>query len=246
VRYHHLSLTSASLITSLLGIGAVAGALTGGFAGDRLVAQGVVAGRYYVAGIADLLAVALLVPAFATGSLKLMVVPFALGATMITMPTPQLSAVLADVVHPDLRGRTSAATSLVSALSTAASPLTFGLLSDRLGLRSAFLILLPLMGIGGAFLLLLGPRFLSADIKRMRAHLSGASTAFADSPAVAGRPMPGHDNDPEARLAEADDLPQRHQAAKDHQISVLAIAFGLLCLLGIVAALGLAVTEASR
>jgi MFS family permease len=182
VRYHHLSPTSASLTTSLLGLGAVLKALAGGFAGDRLVAEGVTGGRYYIAGIAYLLAMGLLFPAFATGNLKFMMVLFALGATAITMPGPQLFAILADVVHPELRGRTAAASSLVNAISTAASPLTFGLLSDWIGLRSAFLLLVPLMGIGGTLLLVLGPRFLSADLQRMRTHLTGAQPVTAPHP----------------------------------------------------------------
>src|SRR5262249_20309706 len=129
VRYHHMTLTSASLTTSLLGIGAIVGALSGGFAGDRLVAEGICARRHYIAGIANLMAFVLLFPTFAVDNTRIMVVLFGLGAVTLTMAAPQLSAIVADVVHPDLRGRTSAATTLVSALSTAAAPLTFGLLS---------------------------------------------------------------------------------------------------------------------
>jgi MFS family permease len=234
VRYHHMSLTAASLNTSVLGVGAVVGALSGGWAGDRLVARGVSDGRYYVAGIANIAAFVLSFPAFAVGSRKLMIVFFSLGATAITMPGPQLSAILADVVHPDLRGRTSAATTLIGALCTAAAPLTFGLLSDWFGLRSAFLGLLPLMGIGGILLLILGPRFLTADIEGMRRQLAGANPlaaeASTDSPYA------------ESHLPDARDAvfaPARSRWR-------LGVLFDLVCGLGILAAAALAVAEARR
>jgi MFS family permease len=180
----------------------------------------------------------LLFPAFATGNLKFMMVLFALGATTITMPGPQLFAILADVVHPELRGRTAAASSLVNAISTAASPLTFGLLSDWIGLRSAFLLLVPLMGIGGTLLLFLGPRFLSVDLQRMRTHLSGAQPPTAPHP------------DPDTSHIEPG-CPQQHPAATrwsgaNRGDSLLVVTFDLLCLLGVLTSLALAVTEASR
>ncbi len=231
VRYHHMSLTRASITTSLLGIGAIAGALSGGVAGDRLVAQGVTAGRYYIAGAANVMASVLLFPTFATANLKVLVVLFGLGAVTLTMPGPQLSAILADVVHPDLRGRTSAATTLVGALSTAAAPVTFGLLSDRFGLRSAFLLLIPLMGLGGALLLILGPRFLSADLEQMHRQLSAIEPGAADSTLEACR----------------SDAPFAHDlGAPAHRPTALGALFHALCLLGVLAALALGVAEARR
>jgi MFS family permease len=147
-----------------------------------------------------------------------------------------LAAILADVVHPDLRGRTAAASSLVNAICTAASPLTFGFLSDWIGLRSAFLLLVPLMGIGGIFLLALGPRFLTADIERMRAYLSGPQSLIAPQPqpdaVAAERPL-------ERPAGGRRSLTNRHD-------SLFAVAFDLICLLGILASLALVVTEASR
>ncbi len=236
VRYHHLSLTGASLTTSLLGVGAIVGALTGGVAGDRLVAEGLPAGRYYIAGIANLLAFALLFPAFAVGSAKLMIVLFAIAAVTLTMPVPQLSAILADVVHPDLRGRASAATSLVSALSTAASPLTFGLLSDRIGLRGAFLVLIPLMAIGGILLLILAPRYLTADIEGMRRQLSGAD---AVAPASTAEWQEADSNRLNPSFPDSPQAPAKRRTGS-------GVLFDLLCLLGILSALALGITEARR
>jgi MFS family permease len=234
VRYQHMSLTSASLTTSLLGIGAIAGALSGGFAGDRLVAEGLAAGRYYIAGIANLMAFVLLLPAFATGNAKVMVVLFALGAITLTMPGPQLSAILADVVHPDLRGRTSAATTLVGALCTAAAPLTFGLLSDWFGLRSAFLVLIPLMGIGGILLLILGPRFLAADLEQMRRRLSVTEPIASESA------LERQEAD-----ARGPSLPSSNSPAASGK-NALGTFFNVLCLMGILTSLALGIAESRR
>jgi sugar phosphate permease len=236
VRYHHMTLTSASLTTSLLGIGAIVGALSGGFAGDRLVAEGIGAGRYYIAGIANIAAFFLLFPTFAVDNPKVMIVLFGFGAVTLTMPGPQLSAVVADVVHPDLRGRTSAATSLVGALCTAAAPLTFGLLSDLFGLRAAMLSLLPLMGIGGILLLLLGPRFLTSDTEAMRRQLTGARSHPFEST-----------NEPQGSGSDPADSSSANALAPSATISAaIGVLFNLLCGLGILAALALGASEAAH
>jgi MFS family permease len=151
------------------------------------------------------------------------------------MPGPQLLAILADVVHPDLRGRTSAATTLVGALSTAGAPLTFGLLSDWFGLRITFLALIPLMGMGGIILLILGPRFLTRDLERMRQQLSGAEPV----------PMPG-----EVRAQEADSpalsLSAGVPGGPAKRSAAFGVVFDALCGLGILTALALSVAEAHR
>src|ERR1044072_3846590 len=163
VRYHDMSLTMATLATSLLAVGAITGMLWGGRLGDRLVARGRVAGRVEVAAAAQVAGVLLLVPAFAGHSTPLMLVLFALGAVTLTMPNAPLAALRADVVHPDLRGRAAAAPAIVYAGAAAASPLVIGLIADAIGLRGALLVILPLMGVGGIALALLGPRHVEPD-----------------------------------------------------------------------------------
>lgn len=176
VRYHHMSLVHASAALSLLALGAIVGALLGGYLGDRLVRAGRSAGRLHVAGCAQLAGVVILIPAFATDSTPLMLVLFALGASTLTMPNPALGAVLAEVIHPDLRGRSAAVTSLTNVATAALSPLAFGLLSDLFDLRAAFLLTLPWMGLGGLLLLWRGPRHLPGDRDRMTRQLAGAES----------------------------------------------------------------------
>jgi MFS family permease len=183
VRFHDMTLTQASLTTGLLGVGAIIGALAGGTLGDRLVSRGVVNGRLYVAGTAQIVGVALLMPALATDHTPTMIVLFGLGAITLTMPNPPLSAVQADVIHPDLRGRSVSIRSILNTASAAASPLLLGILSDSIGLRTAFLMVLPLFGMGGVVLLLLGPRFLSRDMENMQRQLSGHDDITTARPA---------------------------------------------------------------
>jgi MFS family permease len=173
VRYHDMSVSVASASLVILALAAVVGALSGGYLGDLLVARGLAAGRLQVAAVAKIVGVLLLTPAFLVDSTALMLVLFGLGSVTLTMPNPPLAAVRADVVHPDLRGRSASVTSMVNAIAGAASPLIFGLLSDSIGLRAAFVMTLPMMAVGGVVLLVLGPRFLGPDMDRMQRQLAG-------------------------------------------------------------------------
>ena len=171
VRYHHLSLTKATAATSLLAVGAITGMIWGGRLGDRLVARGRLAGRVEVAAAAQIVGVVLLVPAFAVHGTAAMLVLFALGAVTLTMPNAPLAALRADVIHPDLRGRAAAVQSVLYAAAAAASPLVIGLISDSIGLRGSLLVVLPLMGVGGIALAVLGPAAVEPDRRRMQASL---------------------------------------------------------------------------
>lgn len=171
VRYHHLSLTKATLATSLLAVGAITGMIGGGRLGDRLVARGRPAGRVEVAAAAQIAGVVLLVPAFAVHGTGAMLVLFGFGAVTLTMPNAPLAALRADVVHPDLRGRAAAVQSILYAGAAASSPLVIGLISDSIGLRGALLVVLPLMGVGGIAMAALGRMVVEPDRRRMQASL---------------------------------------------------------------------------
>jgi MFS family permease len=171
VRYHHLSLTKATAATSLLAVGAITGMIWGGRLGDRLVARGRPAGRVEVAAVAQVVGVVLLLPAFATHSTAVMLPLFALGAVTLTMPNAPLSALRADVIHPDLRGRAAALQSILYAGAAAASPLVIGLISDDIGLRGALLVVLPMMGVGGLAMAGFGRAAVVPDRERMQESL---------------------------------------------------------------------------
>lgn len=185
VRYHGLSLPQATAATSLLAVGAITGMLLGGRLGDRLVLNGRTAGRLEVAAAAQVAGTLLLVPAFAVGSTPVMLVLFGLGAVTLTVPNGPLSALRADVVHPDLRGRAASVAAVASAASAAASPLVLGVLSDGIGLRAALLVLLPAMLLGGLVLASVGASAVRRDSRRMQAELTGvpADEALVEEPA---------------------------------------------------------------
>src|SRR5947209_5493403 len=171
VRYHGMSLATATAATSILAVGAITGMVWGGRLGDRLVARGRVAGRVEVAAAAQVAGVLLLVPAFAVHSTLLMLLFFLPGAVTLTMPNAPLAALRADVVHPDLRGRLGSVQAVLSAAAAAGSPLVIGILSDAIGLRGALLLLLPLMAVGGVALWLLAPPAVEHDQARMQREL---------------------------------------------------------------------------
>jgi MFS family permease len=182
VRYHHMSIATASSAVALLALGSIAGILSGGVVGDRLMQRGYEMGRLYIAGGMPVLGVILAVPAFAISNTALMLVLLTVAAVALNMPTGPLAAMRADVVHPDLRGRAASATALVSTATAAVSPLLFGVMSDAIGLRSAFLFTVPGIAVGGLLFLALGPRFLTSDIARMRRQLAGQEDAPAAGP----------------------------------------------------------------
>jgi MFS family permease len=177
VRYHDMSLAQATAATSLLAVGAIVGMIWGGRLSDRLIGRGRATARMEVAAAAQVAGALLLFPAFATDSTLLMLVLFSIGAVTLTMPNAPLAALRADVVHPDLRGRAASVAAILSATAAAGSPLVIGLLSDAASLRTALLVLLPVMGVGGVVLALVGPRHVTPDLARMRDELAEGEAA---------------------------------------------------------------------
>jgi branched-chain amino acid transport system ATP-binding protein len=127
-----------------------------------------------------LLAFPLLYVAFSVGNTAVMLVVFTFGSGMIIAAIPPLNAVRLDVLHPRLRGRGTALDSVLQSLCAAASPLIFGILSDWLGLRAAFLILIPLLAVAGAILLLFAVRTYGPDEARVLAAVAAESGPAID------------------------------------------------------------------
>src|SRR6202023_2960422 len=98
--------------------------------------------RIVVAGGSRLLCAPLMFLAFAAPNVVVMLLSFTVGAALIIAPLPPLNAAIADVLHPNLRGRGVALYSIVKSLCEGTSPILFGVMADRIGLRSAFLVLI--------------------------------------------------------------------------------------------------------
>jgi hypothetical protein len=87
-------------------------------------------------------------------------VPFLVVSGVLLMaPIAPLEAARLDVVHPQLRGRAEGARTLARVLAEATAPLAFGVLADTIagggttGLRIAFLLFLPFLGLRSLLLL---------------------------------------------------------------------------------------------
>jgi len=167
IRYHNLSVPEASGATSLFALGGLVGALSAGYVADYLNYAGHRAARVLVAGGSRLIAFPLLYLAFSIGSTPGMLVLFTLGSAALIAAIPPLNAVRLDVLHPVLRGRGTALDTVLQSLCSAASPVIFGFLSDRIGLRAAFLVLIPMLALAGVILLLFAQFTYSRDERRV-------------------------------------------------------------------------------
>ena len=172
----------ATLILGLVGAGALLGLLTSGRLADRLIRRGYVNARIVVAGVAFIVAAALLVPALLITSLLAGLGLFLLAFAALAAPNPPLDAAQLDVVPSQLWGRAQGVRSALRNTLEAFGPLLFGLVASLFisdgavlqegaevvpgqtrGLQIAFLLtLLPLAGAG--VLLLLTRRHYPVDV----------------------------------------------------------------------------------
>jgi ABC-type branched-subunit amino acid transport system ATPase component len=172
LRYHNLTVPQASVATSLFALGGLVGALSAGYIADYLTYIGRTSARVLVAGGARLIGVPLYYIAFTVSNTAVMLVFFTLGAFAIIAAIPPLNAVRLDVLRPRLRGRGTALDAILQSLAGAASPVIFGLLSDSIGLRGAFVVLIPALGIAGAMLLMFAVHTYPRDEAKVLAHVA--------------------------------------------------------------------------
>ncbi len=180
-RYHRLSVPQASAAVSLFALGGLVGALGSGYFADRLVHAGRPAARVLVAGGSRLLCAPLMFIAFAVPNIVVMLTVFTVGAALIIAPLPVLNAAIADVLHPNLRGRGVALYTIAKSLCEGTSPIAFGFLADRIGLRAAFLVLIPLVAVAGAVLLVFGTAHYGRDRARALASMAPEGSASGSS-----------------------------------------------------------------
>ncbi len=175
IRYHNLTVPQASVATSLFALGGLVGALSSGYIADYLTYRGHRSARVLVAGVARLLGLPLFYVAFSVGSTPVMLVFFTFGSFAIIAAIPPLNAVTLDVLRPQLRGRGIALHNVLQSLCAAASPAIFGFLSDAIGLRAAFLTLIPMLGVAGGLLLVFTIRTYTTDEAKVLAQVAAGS-----------------------------------------------------------------------
>jgi MFS family permease len=158
----------ADLGVLVLGIGALAGVLAVGRLGDMLLRRGRANGRLLLGALGYLLGPVFLAPALLTHSLAIALPLIAVAAFFLAGTGPALDAVRVDVLVPRLRGRAEAVRGVLRSVAEAAAPVLFAILATSLargvaGLRLAFLITLPALGLSG-LVLLLGLRTYPPDV----------------------------------------------------------------------------------
>ncbi|MBI5088639.1 MAG: MFS transporter, partial [Actinobacteria bacterium] len=149
VRYHDMSVSQAASALILLALGGLTGALVSGWAADYATYRGLRAGRIVIAAGARLVGFPLFLLTFTLRSTPAMLVTFAFAAMLLIAPQAPLNAARADVLHPKLRGRGTSLDIVMQSVASALAPVLVGFLADQYGLRTAFVITVPLMAVSG-------------------------------------------------------------------------------------------------
>lgn len=147
-----------NILVLIIGVGALAGVIAGGAAGDALMRRGRVSGRVTVAAVTALLAAVLFVPAVLSSGAFTALPYLILAAFMLAGQNPPLDAARLDVMPARLWGRAEAVRTVVRSLAQAMAPLLFGAMSDhvfgggRSGLQWTFLVMLIPLGVSAVIL----------------------------------------------------------------------------------------------
>ncbi len=139
---YHVQQLLGNLLLLFIGGGAILGVLVGGRLGDNLIKRGRLGGRVLVAAVAAIITTFLFVPAFATRS-AITALPYVIAAGFaLTAQNPPIDAARLDIMPPLLWGRAEGVRSLFRTSAQALAPLAFGSLSDVIGLRPTFAVML--------------------------------------------------------------------------------------------------------
>jgi sugar phosphate permease len=146
-QHYRIPQSLASLLTVLIGAGALAGVWLGGRAADRLLGREVINGRVIVPTIGLIGVVVTLAPAAALTSIGAALPLLILGAGSLGAVNPPLDAARLDIMHPALWGRAESVRTGLRSAGEATAPLLFGWVSASVfggpdGLEYTFLVFL--------------------------------------------------------------------------------------------------------
>ena len=148
----------ANLLLLVIGAGAVAGVLAGGWVGDALLRRGRLNARVTTAAVTATATLVLFVPALLTRSV-VTAVPYLMAAVLfLSAQNPPLDAARLDIMPPLLWGRAESVRTLARSLAQALAPLLFGAVSDhvfgggRSGLQWTFIVMLVPLAASAVFL----------------------------------------------------------------------------------------------
>jgi MFS family permease len=163
----------ASSLLLVVGIGSLAGVLTGGALGDYLLRRGVLNARVWTPAVAAAVTAVVFVPAIFAHSATTAVPYLVAAAFFLGAQNPPLDAARLDIMPPLLWGRAEAVRTLLRSLAIALAPLLFGAVSDQIGLQWTFLIMIVPLG-ASSWLLFKGLRTYPADVATAAACASDA------------------------------------------------------------------------
>jgi predicted MFS family arabinose efflux permease len=165
----------------VLGIGAFAGVLGGGFLADRLLARGMLRARLYVTAVGYAGAGLFFMAAFTSTRLWVAAPLLGVASGMAALPTGPQFAMLMDVAPASLRSQASAALNVLQATG-AVGALLVGILSTILGsLRVALLCVSPFYLAGAALVLAAAPTYV-ADVALVVAEAKGDAAGSPPDP----------------------------------------------------------------
>lgn len=157
-RQYGISQGTADLAMLVVGVGALAGFLLIGRAGDILLRRRHLYGRLWLGALGYILSPLPLFFALRTHTLLIAIPLFALGAFFVAGAGPTLDAVRVDVVVARLRGRTEAIRQVQRTVVEGSAPVIFGIISGAVaggnGLRVAFIATLPALVLSGLIALI--------------------------------------------------------------------------------------------
>ena len=185
----------ATVLISVLGVGALIGVLSTGRIADWLTIRGHISARIVVGGAAFLAAAVFILPTLLAGSLLPALVFAFLAGIALGGVNPPLNAARLDIVDSRLWGTAEAVRSTLSSISTGLAPVIFGAVSTALGqgeltnegevapsaasaLSHTFLIMLVTLVVAAGLLLCLARRTYPRDVATaMASELLTASGA---------------------------------------------------------------------
>jgi MFS family permease len=149
---YHVGVPLANLLMIAIGAGALVGVVTAGPLSDSLLHRGHIKARVQVPAVAAALTVLLFIPALLTHSVLTALPYVILAAVALSAQNPPIDAARLDIMPFQFWGRAEGIRTLLRTLAQSLAPVLFGALSDAIGLRNTFMIMLLPLAAGAVFL----------------------------------------------------------------------------------------------
>jgi MFS family permease len=168
-RYHGMSVTGSSVVQAFIAASSLLGVYGGARLGTAVVKAGKGHWRLYICAGSTFVTASMWMIAMTTSFTPFSIHFFIYGAIAATTPIGLVLALRTDLIHPYLRGRAFSLSAIPRIGATLIAPITFGIVSDLAGLRTAMLIMCPIYFTMGT-LLIVAARWYSHDIAYSQAE----------------------------------------------------------------------------